>query len=165
MTENNFNSERFHHSILLNKAAGEVFALFGLAGGLEKWFQCETIFTATDKAARKPGEMIQKDDSFYWKWLAKDFSIEGKVINVTPGISAEFTFGSLFNIKMSAAAQNGRTLFTIEQWYTNGAIKNDFAYINCCTCWIFFLTNLKSVLEHGIDLRETTSTDEALVNR
>ncbi len=46
-----------------------------------------------------------------------------------------------------------------------GAEKNDFAHINSCTCLVFFLANLKSVLEHGIDLRETLIDDESLVNR
>lgn len=165
MTEDNFNSERFHHSILLNRTTDEVFSMFGMAGGLEQWFQGEAVYTAKDNGLRKRGKPIQNRDSFYWKWLAKDFSLPGMVLDVSPGKSAEFTFGSLFNIKMSVSSQNGRTLFTIEQWYINGVQKNDFAYINCCTCWVFFLTNLKSVLEHGIDLRETGSTDEALVNR
>ena len=29
-----------------------------------------------------------------------------------------------------------------------------FGHLNCRSCWIFFLTNLKSVLESGPDLRD-----------
>ncbi|MBM4098439.1 MAG: hypothetical protein FJ260_00565 [Planctomycetes bacterium] len=38
------------------------------------------------------------------------------------------------------------------------------AYVGCHAGWAFFLTNLKSVLEHGIDLREGIPDRRGLVN-
>ena len=32
-----------------------------------------------------------------------------------------------------------------------------FGHLNCRSCWIFFLTNLSSVLDHGKDLRDENS--------
>ncbi len=46
---------------------------------------------------------------------------------------------------------------------------NDFAmlegaYVGCREGWAFYLTNLKAVLEHGVDLREATPDRGGLIN-
>lgn len=42
---------------------------------------------------------------------------------------------------------------------------NEFGFINCCVCWSFFLTNLKSVGESHIDLREKELMNESFINQ
>jgi uncharacterized protein YndB with AHSA1/START domain len=164
MTKNNFNMNEFSHSILLNAPLEEVFRYSATPNGLTKWFIGAAEYTHSGKPV--PGEeLISTGDTYNWKWLAKDFETTGKVVEVIKDERLKFTFGSMFEITISVAAENNRTRFTLTQNYTAGAVKNDFAHINCCVCWAFFITNLKSVIEHGIDLRETVSQDEYLVNR
>lgn len=165
MTEKNFNMERFHHSIYLNKPAGEVYDLFGKAGGLTKWFIGESVYTTSSGKKRGDNEYIETSDENYWHWLAKDLSISGKVLEAAEGKKVKFTFGNAFIVSMEAKEDSGRTLFTLKQEYSGGGEKNDFAHINCCVCWAFFITNMKSVLEFGHDLRETLIDNEELVNR
>ena len=165
MTENNFNMERFHHSIYLNKSADEVYKMAATASGLSKWFMGNVEYRSPEDILRNENDIIQQGDSYSWHWLAKNLSLEGKVLKVQQDNLAAFTFGSLFIVTIMVKEDKGRTLFTLTHQYVNGAAKNDFAFINCCVCWAFFITNLKSVLEHGIDLRETEIDNEALVNR
>ncbi len=165
MTENNFNMERFHHSIYLDKPVNEVYKMAATAGGLSKWFMGDVKYSAPDGTERKENDLIQQGDSYKWHWLAKNLSLEGNVLEAQKNNLAAFTFGSLFTVTITLKEDKGRTLFTLTHQYAKGAAKNDFAYINCCVCWAFFITNLKSVLEHGIDLRETEIDNEALVNR
>ena len=33
------------------------------------------------------------------------------------------------------------------------------SHLNCRSCWIYYLLNLKSVLEHGTDLRDADRPD------
>ncbi len=165
MNENNFNLQNFTHSIYLVKPVGEVFELLAKSEGIVKWFMGEAKYVSAEGVERKPDEFAEREDNYYWKWLNKDFSVKGKILDVQQNELLSFTFGSLFNVTITLKNKNGRTLFTLSQKYNEGALHNDFEHINCCVCWVFFMTNLKSVIENGIDLRETQANDEELVNR
>lgn len=164
MTEKNFNMNEFSHSILLNTTPRSVFEYAATPEGLTKWFIGNAEYTRNGNLVPSE-ELISAGDSYRWKWLAKDYETTGKTIQVIKDERIKFTFGSMFEINVSVVAENSRTRFTLSQNYKPGTAKNDFAHINCCVCWAFFLTNLKSVVEHGIDLRETEANDESLVNR
>ena len=61
---------------------------------------------------------------------------------------------------------DGRVTIELEQRMLP---SNDFrqleqAYIGCREGWAFYLTNLKSVLEHGTDLRERTPDRKGIIN-
>ncbi len=165
MTEKNFNNESFFHSIYLNAPINEVYKLIASSGGLQKWFMGKADYTDSSGNIRPSEHTAQKDDTFSWHWLEKDLSINGKVLEASTNEKFSFTFGTTFEVTISVKEDNWRTLLTLTQNYAKDAMKNDFAHINCCTCWVFFLTNLKSVIEHGNDLRETLADDESLVNR
>ena len=165
MTENNFSMKSFFHSIYLNKPVNEVYKYAATASGFEKWFIGNAVFTAPSGIVRKPGETASADDMYNFKWLAKDYSVSGKVLETKINSLFRFTFGSLFIVTITVKEDKGKTLLTLHQQYAEEAAANDFAHINCCVCWIFFLTNLKSVLEHKADLRETESDNPSLLNR
>ncbi len=165
MTEQSFNNSEFYHNILLNKSVAEVFKYAATPGGLEKWFIGKAEFISAGNTPRKSDEAVQQGDRYTIEWLAKDLSVSGEVLECIDNSHFRFTFGPSFIVTISVTEQGSRTLFRLKQEYAAGAAKNDFAHINCCVCWGFFVTNLKSVAEHGIDLRETESDDESLVNR
>lgn len=157
--------ERFSHSIYLDKPVNEVYRLVGTADGLTKWFIGESVYESPEGEKRKFDEYVHKGDEFDWRWLEKDLEITGKVLDAEINSSFKFTFGSTFIVTITVKEDKGRTLFTLIQEYEKNTEKNNFAYINCCVCWTFFITNLKSVIEHGNDLRETKVHNEELVNR
>lgn len=165
MTEKNFNTSSFYHSIYLNAPIDDVYRIIASSGGLQKWFMGKAEYVDASGSVRPAEETAQKDNTFSWHWLEKDLNISGEVLESVKDEKFSFTFGSTFEVTISVKEDNGRTLLTLAQNYAKGAEKNDFAHINCCVCWVFFLTNLKSVLELGNDLRETLADDESLVNR
>ena len=164
MTEKNFSLQSFTHSIYLNKPAGEVFDFTVKCGGFEKWFVGEASFISFEGVQRDANDYAERKDSFELKWQIKNFSTKGVVLDVQKNKLFSFTFGSLFNVTITLKNENGKTLFTLTQKYNAGAVHNDFAHINCCVCWVFFITNHKSVIENGIDLRETKADNDELVN-
>jgi uncharacterized protein YndB with AHSA1/START domain len=165
MTEKNFNNDSFFHSIYLNASLSNVYKIVATSSGLEKWFMGNAEYTDNLGKTRPAAVTAEKGDVFSWHWLEKDLSINGKVLESVNNEKFSFTFGPLFEVTITVKENDSRTQLTLSQNYSEGTEKNDFAYINCCTCWVFFLTNLKSVLEHGHDLRETLVDDESLVNR
>lgn len=165
MTENNFSLSEFHHSIYLHSHMSEVYYYIASGDGICRWFMGKAEYMDSDGNILNAADSARKEDTFNWHWLKKDLNIKGRVLEAINNELFSFTFGPAFEVTITLKEHGGRTLLTLHQKYSAGAEKNDFAHINCCTCWVFFLTNLKSVLEHGIDLRETLIDDESLVNR
>lgn len=165
MTENTFNMNSFIHAIILKAPAEEVFDYIATPSGIIKWFIGKAKYYYKDSHIRLGNESAQKGDSLLWNWLNKDLELKGVVTESIENKVFSFTFSSLFlvSIELSKTDDN-KTKMTLKQEYQDSATKNDFSYINCCTCWVFFMTNLKSVIEHGIDLREKDVVDEMMVN-
>ena len=165
MTKDSFDLNEFRHSIYLDAALEEVYMFAASAAGICKWFMGTAVYTESDGRELGSNENASRGCSFSWKWLEKDLEIEGRVLEAAENKKFSFTFGKSFEVSFMLEDSGGRVLFTLHQKYAAGGEKNDFAHINCCTCWVFFLTNLKSVIENGIDLRETIVSDDTLVNR
>ena len=157
--------DEFYHSILLDIPFTEAFDCAATGKGLEKWFIGKAEFTSPTGTVRKANEKAKRGDRYIFKWLAKDLSAAGEVLEADDISLFKFSFGTSFVVTITVTVKGTRTLFTLKQQYKEGAEKNDFAHINCCVCWGFFIANLKSVSEGGFDLREVHSNDESLVNR
>lgn len=165
MTENNFNMNSFRHSIYLDKPIDEVYRYIGTANGLTKWFIGDSVYESPEGEKRKFDDYVHKGDEFDWKWLEKDLEITGKVLEAEVNLCFKFTFGSIFIVTITVKEDKDRTLFTLTQEYEQSVSQDDFAHINCCVCWAFFVTHLKSVIEFGNDLREIHADNEELVIR
>lgn len=165
MTPDNFSMQSFHHSIYLNLPVEEVYKYIGTTSGFTRWFIGEAAYESTEGEHRKFDEYVHKGDEFELKWLQKDLFVTGRVLKAELNSEFKFTFGESFTVTITVKEDKGRTLFTLHQEYSEGSAENNFAHINCCVCWAFFITNLKCVAEHGIDLRETEVDSEELVNR
>ncbi|MBP9096001.1 MAG: SRPBCC domain-containing protein [Ignavibacteria bacterium] len=165
MTEKTFNMNCFTHAIILKSRIEEVYEYISTSSGIVKWFIGKAKYFYKDSHIRLGNEKARKGDSFLWNWLNKDLELKGVVTESSDNKLFSFTFSPLFfvSIELTKTEEND-TRLTLRQEYQDSASKNDFAYINCCTCWVFFMTNLKSVIEYGIDLREKEAADEMMVN-
>jgi hypothetical protein len=164
MTEKNFNMQRFSHAIYLNAPVEKVYELAVTPSGIIKWFIGKAKYFYKDNNIRLGNESAEKGDSFLWTWLNKDLELKGIVTESLRDKIFQFTFSPLYIVTIEIHSEGNKTKLTLTQEYQEAAAGNDFNYINCCTCWVFFLTNLKSVIENGIDLREKDANDEMLVN-
>ncbi len=165
MTEENFNKKKFSHGILLKASQDKVFEYVSTGSGLSKWFIGSADYFYNDKSIRLGEDHARKGDSFLWKWLNKDLELKGIITDSDGKSEFGFTFGPSFFVKIKLTESGERTKLVLTQSYQDSSSENEFGFINCCVCWVFFLTNLKSVAEHGIDLRETEADIEMLVNR
>lgn len=164
MNENNFNWDRFTHSIFINAEPEKIFEYLATPSGITKWFIGESKYYYKNLHIRLGNEIVKKGDSFLWKWLNKDLELKGMVTESSEDNSFEFTFSPLYLVTLKLSKSGERTKLSLTQQYQESAAKDEFNYLNCCVCWVFFLTNLKSVIENGIDLRERKENDEMLVN-
>ena len=69
-----------------------------------------------------------------------------------------FTFGDM-EAEVRIADVGDRTELILRQWsIPNTDEGRASGHLNCRSCWVFFLANLQSVLEQGVDLRDKDPT-------
>jgi uncharacterized protein YndB with AHSA1/START domain len=136
-----------------DRPVGEVFRAWATAEGLESFFIESARFTSTEGTQRAPAEIIGTGDDYAWTWR-HGHSITGRVTNVFEDREVSFTFGGM-SVSVFFRAVRGRTEVLLRQSEipetTEGRV---LGHLNCRSCWIFFMTNLKSVLAAQRDLRD-----------
>lgn len=124
--------------------------------GLEKWFLREANFYTIPRRARGPEEFILKEDSYEWFWYGwGDDAVEkGYILEANGTDFLKFTFSEGSTVSINLYTSNGVSIVELNQEnipLENNPQKN--LYVQCQLGWTFYLANLKSVLEGGVDLR------------
>jgi len=124
--------------------------------GLEKWFLRKANFYTVPRRTREPEEFILKEDTYEWYWhgYGDDTFEKGEILEANGTDLVKFTFsgGSIVTVEMSS--RNGISLIELTQ--ENIPEESDPSknlFVQCQVGWTFYMANLKSVFEGGIDLR------------
>lgn len=151
--EKNWSSFRLRVNI--DVPVEKVYAAWATPAGLESWFLRRAGVTAGD-AGRRVGDPMQKGDRYEWLWHGYPDTVEQKgavtVANGTNQFAFSFTMGSLVNVSIFRECEE-----TIVELTESGLPEDQDTlfkrYAEDYKGWIFYLVNLKSVLEGGLDLR------------
>jgi uncharacterized protein YndB with AHSA1/START domain len=145
---------QFNIHIYCNKPVDEVFRMWATPEGLEKFFIKSAKHFNPDLTAKKPSEIAKTKDVYHWTWI-HEYELSGEILEVTDKPSISFTFGNMaFKINVIDAGE--KSLVKLHQYNIPDKTEENkaFDHLNCRSCWVFYLTNLKSVLEKGYDLRD-----------
>jgi uncharacterized protein YndB with AHSA1/START domain len=144
----------------------KVYAAWATPAGLESWFLRQAGVVAGEgagsaagdagDAGRKAGSPMQKGDSYEWQWHGYPDSLGGKgritAANGTNQFAFTFATDCLVNISIFRECEE-----TIVELTESGLPEDTDTllkrYAEDYKGWIFYLVNLKSVLEGGLDLR------------
>jgi Activator of Hsp90 ATPase homolog 1-like protein len=124
--------------------------------GLESWFLRKAEFTKPDGSKRIMNEHIQIGDVYEWLWFGygDDVVERREVIEANGKDRFQFVFSGGCIVTVSIKQESSETICELEQ--TNIPLDQDPKMnlcLNCSSGWTFYLTNLKSVIEGGLDLR------------
>jgi uncharacterized protein YndB with AHSA1/START domain len=124
--------------------------------GLESWFLRKANFYAIAGRLREPHESILKEDVYEWYWHGFDDSAveKGEVLEVNSIDFLKFTFSGNSIVSVTIEGKNRLTIVTLTQ--ENIPEESDPSknlFVQCQIGWTFYLANLKSIIEGGIDLR------------
>ncbi len=134
-----------------------VFEAWATARGLESFLLERASFQNPAGDNRAPDEPTTTGDRYHWEWR-HGHELEGQIYNVVPGRSMAFTFGDM-EAEVRMADVGDRTELILRQWsIPNTDEGRASGHLNCRSCWVFFLANLQSVLEQGVDLRDKDPT-------
>jgi uncharacterized protein YndB with AHSA1/START domain len=135
--------------------------------GLESWFLRDAIFSDSSGRTRAPQEKIQQDDSYEWRWHGYPDSTneKNKVLAANGSDFLKFGFAGPCVVTVSIKQEAGETVCELTQSnFPDNEEERLFLHFDCGTGWTFYLANLKSILEGGIDLRNKNENIRQVIN-
>ena len=148
-----FDWSQFHVRMYYLAPLERVFRYFSTAEGLESFFIYKANHTSQDGTIRKADEQVQAGDSYHWTYLHY-YDHGGKFLLVETNRLVRFTFGAM-TVDIHFREVEGATEVDLHQ--TNCATTDPdraWQHLNCRSCWIYFMTNLRSVIAGGPDIRD-----------
>ncbi|TVZ57187.1 uncharacterized protein YndB with AHSA1/START domain [Lutibacter sp. Hel_I_33_5] len=145
---------KFIKRISINKPVEDVFKCWATKAGIEKWLLEKADYSDGLKT-RNLNELIQKGDTFIWKWYNWKSTESGEILTTNHKDVLSFSFGSAGNVhvQLNEAQNCTEVVLTQDNIPTDDKSKMEF-YVGCSTGWTFWLANLKAYLEHNITLNE-----------
>jgi uncharacterized protein YndB with AHSA1/START domain len=144
-----------------NSHVDTIFKYWTTSSKIVLWFLKKAHFLNPNGLEKKPDEMVNPNDSYSWQF-GKELTMIGKILDIELNKYIIFTFGQkepgsneYVQVKVSFEENNNKTKVIIKQ---NNIVDNDFGQINynlsCILGWTYYMTNLRSILESGYDLRD-----------
>jgi uncharacterized protein YndB with AHSA1/START domain len=172
MSSNNSNRtpydwSRFVKRVNVHAPKKKLYDAWATPLGLETWFLRKAIFTDRENNLRQHREPVLVGDNYQWYWHGySDATAEEGIILEANGVDRiGFKFGHAGRVTVSVVLEGGETIVELvqDQIPLTDEAKTDF-HLGCSTGWVFYLTNLKSVLEGGLDLRNKKEALKNLIN-
>lgn len=162
-----FDWTRFTVRVPVNAETGKLYWCWATREGMEYWFLRLCEYKNISGTVYGPTEYVQPGDRYRWRWHGWPDEVEeqGEILECNGKDHFKFSFGKAGHCTVSIKTENGQTLVELEQ----DRIPDDdegkhYWHIGCKTGWTFYLTNLKSLLEGGIDLRNREENLKNVIN-
>lgn len=158
---------RFSLKIPIRASVDEIYARWATSEGLRSWFLRQADFVSNEGVPRAAAEPLRPGDKYVFRWFGYPDEVEekGVVLSANHKDEFSFSFGKAGNVAVHITPFKDMTICQLEQTgipTDEESIKN--FHIGCTRGWLFYLVNLKSLLEGGIDLRNRDLEIEDVVN-
>lgn len=153
-TDDKYDWSRFTLRIAVNASPAELWRAFTTREGLERWFLREAPFFNRDGTERPADVGAQPGDTYAWRWHGWPDEVQerGTVLQAREDEGFKFVFGEAGNVTVTLHRISEGVMVTLLQDEIP-ADKKIAYHLGCTKGWNFYLTNLKSIYEGGIDLR------------
>ena len=166
MSSTSHSWSKFVKRVTINADPQTVYNAWATQSAIETWFLRQSIFS-TEGSEKKPDEPIQSGDAYEWRWYghSDDVTEYGEILIANGKDTLQFTFTGNCIVTVNTHIEDGETIAELTQ--ENIAADDNPAtnlYVGCGEGWTFYLANLKSVLEGGLDLRNRNANIRKVVN-
>lgn len=156
MSSQHVNWSSFSLRVNIDKESQQIYDCWTSQQGLESWFLREAVFTGPGGKQRQKNEPVQKGDTYAWRWhgYPDEVTETGTVLEANGKDRFTFTFSLKCPVTIRIYPEAGEMIVELTESGLPTDDKTRAAhFVGDSRGWIFYLTNLKSVLEGGLDLR------------
>jgi hypothetical protein len=157
----------FNIRIPVNPSIPDLYSAWATQQGIERWFLRSAIYKTSQGSLRGVAEPVQKGDRYHWLWQGypDDVSESNAVLDANGRDYFQFEFTGQCIVSIRLEPIKGLTMVNLRQHNipddSNPATN---LFVGCQLGWTFYLTNLKSIFEGGIDLRNKDTDFTSVVN-
>jgi uncharacterized protein YndB with AHSA1/START domain len=155
-----FNWSSFTKRININAPIPAIYAAWATREGMESWFLRNCLYKNGQGTLLDGGTLAAAGDSFVWHWHGWPDEVDekGAIIAANGTDSLAFTFGQVGAENMVCTIRiypEGRETICelVQENIPVDERGKSHYHIGCNTGWTFYMANLKSILEGGLDLR------------
>jgi uncharacterized protein YndB with AHSA1/START domain len=146
---------RFDLHVAIAASPEELVSYWSTARGMQGFFVEMMRITRPDGQERGVDEPASPGDAFTWRWHS-GYRLSGEYLPVQAENEVRFTFGDS-RIAVRAVPHGNGSLLRLRQYdIPDTEAARMHVYANCRAAWVYFMTVLKALVEHGIDARDTT---------
>jgi Activator of Hsp90 ATPase homolog 1-like protein len=164
---NTYDWGRFTVRINVNAPVEKLYRAWATRSGMEYWFLRLSEYKKPGGSLRGNDEFVAKGDTYKWLWHGwPDETVEkGEVLDCNGKDFFKFSFGKAGNCAVKIYKEQSETI--VELLQDNIPVDEQgkhYWHLGCKTGWTFYLTNMKSLYEGGIDLRNKNVSLPQLLN-
>jgi len=162
---------RFTKRININVAVQDIYNAWTIRNNIESWFVRFSEFTDKSETLRQCDNAIHEGDNYKWMWHGYPNSVveDGKILEANGKDSIKFTFSgprdSPMIVTVKIWEEDDQSIISLTQ--ENIPVDDDGRmnfHVGCGEGWTFYLANLKSILEGGVDLRNKNEKLTKMIN-
>lgn len=161
----NFDWTRFTQKIAVKCDIPTMYNAWTKSGELETWFLSNAVYFDEYQNIIDPGANTQSGYTYAWDWYLYPITEHGKVIEANNIDKLRFSFADVCEVEINLSNSGDHTIVELTQ---KNIPMDDKSKVNvrlgCASGWAFYLVNLKSVYEGGLDLRNKTPELKHMLN-
>ncbi len=155
----------FTRRITVNSLTQPIYEAWVVPAQIERWFLRSAQYVGFDGKAKVRDAAVEVGDAYLWRWhgFLDDVYERGTVIEANGTDTFAFSFTENCRVTVTVREESGEAVVELTQSRIPDD-KDHGIYVDCSYGWTFYLANLKSVLEGGIDLRNKNVNFDNVVN-
>lgn len=158
----------FRVKIDIKASVNELYKAWTTQSGMEYWFLRQCYYFTNDGRKRAEDESFQPGDRYLWRWHGyPDETYENdEILDCNGSNYLQFRFGKAGRCSVRIYEENDTTI--VELWQDMIPDTDDPSrmtwHVGCKAGWVFYLANMKSLFEGGIDLRNRNEELKDMAN-
>ncbi len=162
-----YNWKQFTRRIPIKAPPKTIYDAWATQQGLESWFLRLAQFSKADGTQRPRNSHVEKGDHYKWLWHGYDDAAaeEKEILSTNGWDQLQFSFSGGCIVTVSIKQEQGETICElVQEMPMEDENEQQQFFIECGNGWGFYMANLKSVLEGGLDLRNKNSNLKQVIN-
>lgn len=161
----NFDWTAFTKTIAVKAPIADIYNAWTRAEELEKWFLKQVVFRTDADTLIDREQNVRPGAGYTWLWYLYEEVMPGEIKKANGKDFLQFSFEGTCLVDVNLREEAGYTIVELKQHHipTDDQSKQ-YIRLGCASGWAFYLLNLKSVYEGGLDLRNKDEKLKPMIN-